>query len=150
MCNKFIRAFSCLAAVIFFTACESTGTGVGIETPRVDITCSNSKCNVSGFKDAYVVITKSGCSANQIDFESVATGAIQLLCTSSSCSGTLSSWSASSIESRSYYVCGWIDINDNSVKDSADAFSEDYIFLSGSPLTMTNWSVTYSFIRQRP
>lgn len=150
MCSKFFKLFFLLYTLLFLNACESTGSGVVVDAPNVDISCSSSKCAIAGFIDAYVVLTLSGCAENQIGFESVASGTEQLLCSGSSCTGTLNSWTPSSIESRSYYICGWIDIDNNGVKNSADAFSEDELFISGSPLTMTNWSVTYSSLRKRP
>lgn len=150
MFNRIYKLVLVLSCLVFLNACESTGSGVSVDAPNVDINCSTSKCAIAGFIDAYVVLTLSGCEENQIGFESVASGTEQLLCSGSSCSGTLNSWTPSSIESRTYYICGWIDIDNNGIKNSADAFSEDQLFISGSPLTMTNWSVTYSFFRKRP
>ena len=150
MCSNFFKLFFLLYTLVLLNACESSGSGVVVNAPNVDISCSSSKCAIAGFIDAYVVLTLSGCAENQIGFESVASGTEQLLCSGSSCTGRLNSWTPSSIESRSYYICGWIDIDNNGVKNSADAFSEDELFISGSPLTMTNWSVTYSSLRKRP
>jgi hypothetical protein len=150
MCSKFLKLLFVLSTLVFLNACESTGSGVVVEAPKVDINCNNSKCTVAGFVDATIVLSLSGCAENQIGFDSKASGTVQLLCSGSACTGTLVSWSPSSIESRSYYICGWIDIDSNGVYSTADAFSEDELFISGSPLTMTNWSVTYSSLRKRP
>lgn len=150
MLNKILFKWIGLAsAVMLVSACESSGSGVTVGVPSVDIACSTSKCAVSGFRDAYVVLTLSGCAEDQINFETVATGTEQLICTGSACSGTVRQWIPSTFESRTYYICGWIDIDDNGVKNAADAFSEDQTFVSGSTLTMTNWSVTYFIFRKR-
>lgn len=148
MLNK-MRWIFLLTGLGFISACESTGSGVTIDAPMVDLNCSTSKCAVAGFRDAYVVLTRSGCAEDQIGFETVATGTEQLICSGSSCSGTVTQWAPSTIESRTYYVCGWIDIDNTGTKTSADAFSEDQLFVSGSTLTITNWSVSYFILRKR-
>lgn len=146
---KFKALFFCMFAWAL-AGCESSGDGTKIDVPDVQIACSTSKCTSgSPSKDAYVVLSLSGCAPDQIGYDTVASGSTQLLCTGGSCHGTVTNITPSSVASRSYYVCGWIDVNDDSTQNSADAFSEDFLFVSGSTLTLSNWSVTYSFSRAR-
>ncbi len=132
------------------SGCESSGDGTQVDAPNIDIVCSTSKCT-SGLpsKDAYVVLSLSGCAPDQIGFDTIASGTTQLLCTGGSCRGTVTNVTPDTISARSYYVCGWVDVNDDSLQNSADAFAEDNTYISGSPLSLTSWSVTYSFSRQR-
>lgn len=130
---------------VLIASCETGGSGVQVPAPDIEVTCTGGKCaGVSGLRDVVINITSSGCAPDQIDYEAVAAATGTVLCNGSSCSGTVSTWNTSSVESRTYYICGWIDIN-NTSKDSADAFSENYQFVSGSTISMTNWSVTYTF-----
>lgn len=140
-----------LGALVFTIAgCESSGDGTPVDSPDVFIDCSTAKCTSgSTSKDGYVVLSLSGCAPDQIGFDTVASGNVQLLCTAGACRGTVTNLTPSSFSSRSYYVCGWIDVNDDSVQNSVDAFAEDYLFVSGSPLTISNWSVSYTFSRSR-
>lgn len=147
--NKMQWAFVAVA-VIFISACDSTGDGTMVEVPRVDIRCTTAKC--SGMPvgtDVVVNFTLSGCSGDQITFDEYASGGMRLTCGGGVCSGTITSWEPSAIPSRSYYVCGWIDIDDNSQRNSLDAFSEQQTYITGAPLELTDWGATYSNTRQR-
>lgn len=149
MCNNFIKYLLLLLFLTTLVSCQKSSEGGAIDTPSIDIACTESKCAVAGFRDAVVVITSSGCADDQITFEDVATGSVQLVCNGSSCSGTLSQWSTNTINSNEYYLCGWIDIDNTAAKNANDVFSDDKVYVSGSPLTMTNWSVTYfSFLKR--
>ncbi|MCB9072808.1 MAG: hypothetical protein H6623_04235 [Bdellovibrionaceae bacterium] len=140
--------FNCL-----LIACEKGGSGVKTLPPEIEITCSGGKCSgVTGFRDVVVNITKSGCQPDSIDYEHIAAGTGSVFCSGSSCTGSIgsASWSETTIPESSYYVCGWININSSNAKDSQDAFSENYQYVSGSSILMTNWSVTYTFSRKIP
>lgn len=139
---QFHYIFSLL--VFFFLGCNSSDEGASVDAPNTDISCSTSKCSVSGVRDVVINLTLSGCSPDQIGFENIATGSGEVLCNGSSCTGTVREWSPATFASRTYYVCGWIDA-DPGIKSANDAFSESQIYISGSPLSISNWSVTYSF-----
>lgn len=132
-------------------SCESSGDGTAVAPPNIDLDCSDAKCAVAGFRDAVVVLSLSGCAPDQITFETpAATGNVQLVCNGTACSGTLSQWSKETVPSRAYWICGWIDIDDdNFIDETSDAFSDDRAAITGSALTITNWSVTYSSLFQR-
>ena len=117
------------------TACDSDGTGAQVPLPLVDILCVGGKCSIAGTRDVVTNLTLSGCDPQQIDFEPVATGTGTVSCNGSRCTGTVSQWSASTVEGRSYYVCGWIDINDNAIKNAQMLFRELSI-VSGAAITM--------------
>lgn len=146
---RFTIFFLC-ASLLALAGCESSGDGTKVDAPNVDIRCNTSKCTSGAVnKDAYVVLSLSGCAPDQIGFDTVASGSVQLICTGGGCTGTVTNITPDNFTSRSYYVCGWIDVNDDGVQNSTDAFSEDNVFVSGSTLSITSWSVTYTFSRQR-
>jgi len=140
------------------SACDSAGSGVSVQMPDASVQCTSSKCNAAaGIHNATVTLTKSGCAPDQIDFYTVAVGAASAICGTTGCTATVSSWTdkpgdpLTEIESASYSLCGWIDLDDNGQKNSsADAFSENTKYVTGSTLDLTDWSVTYSSIRLRP
>lgn len=148
-----------LSAALALSACDSaTGSGEAVDIPTVRIDCTSSKCTgITGARDATVILSLSGCKASQITYELVATGPVSAICTPTGCTGTVNSWTnvnneaIASIESRSYYVCGWIDIDNNANPESPDdAFSEELRTVTGSTMTLTDWSVTYSSRKIRP
>jgi hypothetical protein len=142
-----------LLSVVIAAGCDKVGgSGVIINMPSAQISCDSAKCaGEVGARDAYVVLSRSGCDPSQINYEPiVATGFVSVTCGGSGCSGTVTSWSddngdlLTEVESRSYYVCGWIDIDGNTAKDPADdAYSEEYRTVTESTLTLSDWSVTY-------
>jgi len=134
-----------------FWGCDSAGNGATVAVPRVDIECSVAKCTGMPVGTEVVVnFTRSGCAEDQIEFEEYATGAMSLTCSGTECTGSLSSWDTSTIPSGVYYVCGWIDINDDRVRNTQDAFSEQELAITGSVLTLSDWGASYNSLRRRP
>lgn len=142
--------FLCFVLLAFVGGCDSAGDGTSVSVPRTEIRCSTAKCAGVGFADVVISFTLSGCAGDQITFEEYSTGSMSLTCNGTSCTGTISSWSPNTIPSRTYYVCGWIDIDNDGIRDASDAFSEEQTYITGSPLTITNWGATYSSVRQHP
>lgn len=143
---------------LFFLAvlgCESAGTGTPVDIPTVHIACDSNKCkSASGTFDVYVNFAPYGCAVDQIGL-SVADGSGTVICGASGCTGSVSSWfdnssSITQIESRTYNVCGWIDLNSALAKDSLDAFSEETQLVTESAITLTDWGASnYSRLRIR-
>lgn len=132
---------------LFFIAvvgCESAGSGTPVNIPTVHISCTSDKCkSATGTFDLYVNIAPYGCAVDQIGL-SVADATGSVICNTSGCTGSVSSWednnsSITQIESRTYDICGWIDLNTSIFKDSLDAFSEETQLVTESAITLTDW-----------
>jgi hypothetical protein len=142
------NSFTSALLFVVLVGCESAGTGTQVPPPNINVTCSTAKCQAANSThDIVVNLSPSGCAPDQIGFEDGAVGTGIANCAGGSCTATVSNWADSSVESKSYWVCGWIDLDDNG-KNAADVYSENYQLVTGASISMTNWSVTYSFSRK--
>ena len=142
------------ASLGLFSCTENSNTITKI--PNVEMTCATSPCQSaqnSGSKDAYVIITLSGCAPDQVDLDAVASGSTTASCLSSvSCTGTVSSWrdrngnAITEMISTSYYICSRINFDNTIGASSGDEYSEvrKYI-ISDDPVIAGNssWGVDY-------
>lgn len=128
----------------------SADSTVTTDMLTVQRTCTTDKCkSIMGSYDCVTVFTLSGCSQTTINYDVVATGSSKVSCAGSNCNGILNTWSdpdgnpITSITSRSYYICSWIDFNNNAVKDPADEFSSvQQTVNSSTVLTITSWGAS--------
>lgn len=144
------KLFLFIISFLMMVACDSTG-GEPVSLPSVGVNCTTAKCGAvaTASYPAVITITLSGCPKDQIDNELIAVSSINVSCTNGvGCTGGASSWSDESslpifeVVSRGYYVCGWIDL-DNDTKDSDDAFSDEFLFIDGNNFTITSWSAPF-------
>ena len=151
-----MRKFLILAPfILFWAGCSPSGDGgAATDIPNVQHSCSTSKCTSAPMTmyNSVTVFSLSGCSQATIDFEPVASGVTTVNCNGTNCNGIVSTWRdpdgkvITSFTSRTYYVCSWIDFNNNSVKDSADEFSVlNQTINSASVKTITQWGASAFF-----
>lgn len=140
-----------------FLRCESSGSGTPVNIPLIEIDCTSTKCSAvaSGGYEVTINITKSGCAANQIEFEPIVDGVANITCVNGTgCSGSVTSWrdnqgqATSTILSNVYYVCGWLDL-DPGAKNPNDAFAEENLSITSAPITLSDWGATNYFFRKR-
>lgn len=140
------------------TSCESAGTGTPVPIPNVEIDCTTAKCtSATGVYEVVINITGSGCAVDQIDLAAVITGTVNVLCNSSGCSGTVSSWrdsdtgnTTTEIISSTYSVCGWIDLDSTPGKSVNDAFADENLLVTTSTITLTDWGASNYSRTKRP
>lgn len=138
---------------LLIVRCSPSGGGGTVESLTVHIDCQTSKCqnSVVTAPQATTVFSLSGCSATTIDYELIASGYVNAVCNQTNCNGVINTWrdkngaSISQIEARTYYICSWIDLNNNGIKDSADDYSQlTQMVNSSSVLTISSWGATFS------
>jgi hypothetical protein len=139
------------------TGCGLNSEGA-IDIPDVDMSCTTARCQINSSpngRDAVSVITTEGCAPDQIDSNSIASGTTTVSCTvSNGCTGSVTSWRdkngvpIAQITASTYYVCNWIDLNNNGVKnEGVDEFSElrEAIYsASNIEANSPTWGVTYA------
>lgn len=131
-------------------SCESAGTGTPVPIPDVEIDCTVANCTAAtGSFEVVINVTRSGCAVDQIDLDPVITGTVNVICAGSSgCSGTVSSWrdnngnTVTEVISSTYSICGWIDLDNSSIKNPNDAFADENLLISTSTLTLTDWGAS--------
>lgn len=144
--------FLLFSLVLFLLRCSpSGGDGGPTDIPNVQHSCSTSKCTSAPMTlyNSVTVFSLSGCSQSTIDFEPIASGTTTVNCNGTNCNGIVSTWRnpegdiITSMEARTYYICSWIDLNQNSVKDAADEFSVlNQTVNSASVRTINQWGAT--------
>lgn len=147
------KLFLTVSTCILLSACGKDDTSVAT-IPEVDLSCGTSPCRgASGSYDTVTAITTQGCAPDQIDSDIAAVGTTSVSCNASGCTGQVSSWKDSdgttitSIPAGTYYVCTWIDFNNDSVKNNTDEFSElreSIISASNIDADSATWGVTYA------
>ncbi|MBY0315321.1 MAG: hypothetical protein K2Q26_07365 [Bdellovibrionales bacterium] len=129
----------------------SGGDGGPTDIPNVQHTCTTSKCTSAPMTmyNSVTVFSVAGCSQSSIDYQPVASGTTTVNCNGTNCNGIVSTWRdpegnvITSIPARPYYICSWIDFNQNSIKDAADEFSVlNESVNSASVRTINQWGAT--------
>lgn len=151
-----MKKFFFLLAISFLNMrCESSGSGSPVDIPNVEIDCTTATCSAAnGGYEVTVNFSIAACAKDQLEFGSVVAGTANITCVNGAgCSGTVSSWrdnngaTTTTINSRTYSVCGWIDI-DPGDKNPNDAFSEENALVSESTITLSDWGAANYFIRK--
>lgn len=145
------RSLLVLSCTFVLAACEKASDTV-ISIPSVQVQCLTSdsaNCN-SGNPgiSAVVIMSRSGCDDNSIDFESVATGSTTMTCDTGGCIGTISSWtnpdnqnSVTEILTGRMDLCSTIDINSSGGDpDTGDLVDDSSRSISSSAtITVDTW-----------
>lgn len=152
------NAFFLLLLGTLLSRCESAGTGEIISIPDFQIDCQTTQCAAvaTGSYDLVVNVTSSGCAVDQIELAPVIAGTASVICTNGSgCLGTVTSWrdtnsnATTQIQSSTYSLCGWIDLDNLSTKNPADAFAEENRFVSAATIRLSDWgAANYSRARR--
>ena len=137
-----------VGALFLNSSCESS-KGQPVSIPSFLISCDISECNSSVSGQGFVFLMKSNCpDPGELAFEPTASGNTVLSCSSSGCSGTVSSWSdpngspISEILSGSYQVCSYVDSNGNLAEESGEPEHESReVITDSTPIQLTTWGV---------
>ena len=134
-------------SMIAFVGCDKASeTLVRIPTVTLDCNSANTTaCASSGSQTGRVIMTRSGCS--NVDFEPIASGTVNLNCSSSGCRGSINSWRdvngnpVSEIISGRMDLCGLMDfVGSNLKEDTGDVTSEtSQSIQSNQTITLDAW-----------
>lgn len=142
-----------IMVAFFITNCESAGTGDPVPIPNVQINCDTAKCKAvpSNLYEVTITVTLSGCAEDQIGMIPVVSGTANITCISTvGCQGTVNTWrdtnssTVTTVPSKTYSVCGWIDL-DIGVPNANDAFADENLLVTSATITLTDWGATYFF-----
>ncbi len=150
------KIFFLLVLAFLNMRCESSGSGSPVDIPNIEIDCTTATCSgaASGGYEVTVNFSIAACSVDQLEFGSVVAGTANVTCVNGvGCSGVVSSWRdnngsvTTTINSRTYSICGWIDLDPGN-KNPNDAFSEESVLVASSTITLTDWGAANYFIRK--